>query len=43
VTVVDGISSMRRAGVLAQLAAQQIAAGHVDDLATLQPLYLQGP
>jgi tRNA threonylcarbamoyladenosine biosynthesis protein TsaB len=43
VTVVDGISSMRRAGVLAQLAAQQIAAGQVDDLTTLQPLYLQGP
>jgi tRNA threonylcarbamoyladenosine biosynthesis protein TsaB len=43
VTAVDGISSMRRAGVLAHLAAQQIAAGRVDDLATLQPLYLQGP
>jgi tRNA threonylcarbamoyladenosine biosynthesis protein TsaB len=43
VTVVDGISAMRRAGVLAHLAAQQIAAGQLDDLATLQPLYLQGP
>lgn len=43
VTVVDGISAMRRAGVLAHLAAQQITAGRVDDLSTLQPLYLQGP
>jgi tRNA threonylcarbamoyladenosine biosynthesis protein TsaB len=43
VTVVDGIHTMRRAGVLAHLAAQQIAAGRVDDLKTLQPLYLQGP
>jgi tRNA threonylcarbamoyladenosine biosynthesis protein TsaB len=43
VTIVDPISAMRRAGLLAHLAAQQIAAGQVDDLATLQPLYLQGP
>lgn len=43
VTLVDGISAMRRAGVLAHLAAQQLAQGQVDDLATLQPLYLQGP
>lgn len=43
VTVVDAISAMRRAGVLARLAAQQIAAGQSDDLAALQPLYLQGP
>jgi tRNA threonylcarbamoyladenosine biosynthesis protein TsaB len=43
VTVVDGISAMRRAGVLARLAAQQMAAGQVDDLKTLQPLYLQAP
>lgn len=43
VTVVDCISAMRRAGVLAHLAAQQIAAGQVDDLTTLQPLYLREP
>ena len=42
VTVVDAISAMRRAGVLARLAAQQLAAGQVDDLSALQPLYLQG-
>jgi tRNA threonylcarbamoyladenosine biosynthesis protein TsaB len=43
VTLVDGISAMRRAGVLAHLAAQQIATAQVDDPTTLQPLYLQGP
>ena len=42
VTLVDGVSAMRRAGVLARLAAQQVAAGQVDDLSALQPLYLQG-
>ena len=41
VTVMDGISALRRAGGLAQLAAQQIAAGAVDNLSALQPLYLQ--
>ena len=39
----DGVSAMRRAGVLAYIAAQEIAAGEVDNLGTLQPLYLQGP
>jgi tRNA threonylcarbamoyladenosine biosynthesis protein TsaB len=43
VTVVDAISAMRRAGVLAHLAAQRIAVGEADDLKTLQPLYLQAP
>ena len=43
VTVVDSVSAMRRAGVLAYLAAQQIRQGQTDDLATLQPIYLQGP
>jgi tRNA threonylcarbamoyladenosine biosynthesis protein TsaB len=43
VTLVDGVSAGRRAGVLAHLAAQRLAAGHADDLAALQPLYLQGP
>ncbi len=41
VALVDSISALRRAGVLAQLAAQRIAAGAVDDLSALQPLYLQ--
>jgi tRNA threonylcarbamoyladenosine biosynthesis protein TsaB len=43
VLVVDGVSAMRRAGILAYLAAQAINAGKVDNLGTLQPLYLQGP
>jgi tRNA threonylcarbamoyladenosine biosynthesis protein TsaB len=43
VTLVDGIHAMRRAGVLAHLAAEQLALGHADDVATLQPLYLQEP
>lgn len=41
VVVIDAISSGRRAGQLAHLAAQQLAAGIQDDLASLQPLYLQ--
>lgn len=43
VTCVDAVSAQRRAGVLAQLAARRLAAGQTDDLAALQPLYLQGP
>ncbi len=43
VTLIDGIHAMRRAGVLAHLAAEQLALGHADDVATLQPLYLQEP
>ncbi len=43
VTLVDGISAQRRAGVLAHLAARQLAEGHGDNLGSLQPLYLQGP
>jgi tRNA threonylcarbamoyl adenosine modification protein YeaZ len=43
VIVVDGVSALRRAGVLAQLAAQRLAAGQTHDLAALQPLYLQEP
>jgi tRNA threonylcarbamoyladenosine biosynthesis protein TsaB len=43
VTVVDSVSAMRRAGILAHLAAQQIEQGQTDDLTTLEPLYLQGP
>lgn len=41
--IVDGISALRRAGVLAHLAAQQITIGNTTDLESLQPLYLQGP
>lgn len=43
IMVVDSISALRRAGVLAHLAAQQIATGNTHDLQSLQPLYLQGP
>ena len=43
VTAVDAVSGLRRAGVLAQVAASYLAQGYADDLATLQPLYLQEP
>lgn len=43
VTVVDTVSSLRRAGNLARLAAQYFAANIQDDLETLQPLYLRSP
>ncbi len=43
VTVVDAAAGLRRAGVLARLAARHLAAGHADDPAALQPLYLQDP
>jgi tRNA threonylcarbamoyl adenosine modification protein YeaZ len=43
VTLVDAVAGLRRAGVLARLAARHLAAGHADDLAALQPLYLQEP
>ena len=43
VTVIDAVSSLRRAGQLARLAALHLAAGVEDDLATLQPLYLRSP
>ncbi len=43
VCVIDGVSAMRRAGHLARLAALHLAAGNQDDLASLQPLYLQNP
>jgi tRNA threonylcarbamoyl adenosine modification protein YeaZ len=43
VLVMDAVSGMRRAGHLARLAAQHLAQGTADDLAALQPLYLQGP
>jgi hypothetical protein len=40
---VDDVSGLRRAGQLARLAALHLAEGREDDLAALQPLYLQGP
>jgi len=43
VFVIDAVSSERRAGQLARLAALQLASGAQDDLQTLQPLYLRNP
>lgn len=43
VILLDPISSWRRAGQLARLAALHLNAGTEDDLATLQPLYLRNP
>lgn len=43
VTLVDAVSGWRRAGHLARLAVQHLAHGTRDDLAALQPLYLQNP
>jgi len=43
VRVVDNSFGLRRAGHLARLAALHLAAGHGDDLASFQPLYLQAP
>lgn len=43
VALVDEVSSLRRAGNLAHLAALHLAQGHTDDLAALQPLYLRAP
>ncbi len=43
VQTVDNSFGLRRAGQLARLAALHLAAGHQDDLASFQPLYLQAP
>jgi tRNA threonylcarbamoyladenosine biosynthesis protein TsaB len=43
VCVVRPVSSLRRAGQLAQLAARHLDQGAEDDLAALQPLYLRQP
>jgi tRNA threonylcarbamoyladenosine biosynthesis protein TsaB len=43
VLMVDAVAGWRRAGYLAQLAAQRLAMGASDDLKTLQPLYLRNP
>jgi len=41
VTALDGVSGLRRAGMLAWLAARHLAAGHADTLDTLEPIYLR--
>jgi tRNA threonylcarbamoyladenosine biosynthesis protein TsaB len=43
IVAVDALSSGRRAGQLARLAALHFANGAQDDLRTLQPLYLRNP
>lgn len=43
VVVLDPVSTLRRAGQLARLAALHFAQGTVDDLKLLQPLYLRNP
>ena len=43
VTLLDDVSTQRRAGQLARLAALYFDEGIVDDIATLQPLYLRAP
>ena len=43
VTVIDAVSSWRRAGSLARVAALHLAHGTHDELHTLQPLYLRAP
>lgn len=43
VTALDGVSGLRRAGMLARLAARHLAAGHADSLDTLEPIYLREP
>ncbi|MBI3961102.1 MAG: tRNA (adenosine(37)-N6)-threonylcarbamoyltransferase complex dimerization subunit type 1 TsaB [Chloroflexi bacterium] len=43
VTPVDEVSGLRRAGMLAWLAARHLSAGHADSLDTLEPIYLREP
>ncbi|MEZ4863042.1 MAG: tRNA (adenosine(37)-N6)-threonylcarbamoyltransferase complex dimerization subunit type 1 TsaB [Caldilineaceae bacterium] len=43
VQLIDAVSSWRRAGQLARLAASQLAQGVHDQLENLQPLYLRNP
>lgn len=42
-TLVDGVSGLRRAGMLAWLAARHLAASNEDDLDSLEPIYLREP
>ena len=41
--ILSPASRLRRAGFLAELGQQQLEAGNVDNVATLQPLYLRHP
>ncbi|MCS6825194.1 MAG: tRNA (adenosine(37)-N6)-threonylcarbamoyltransferase complex dimerization subunit type 1 TsaB [Caldilinea sp.] len=43
VTVIEPVYGLRRAGVLAHVAAQLLEAGVAESLASLQPLYLREP
>ena len=43
VVALDGVSGLRRAGMLAWLGARHLAAGHADSLDSLEPLYLREP
>ena len=43
VVLVDSASGLRRASALARLAALYVNAGYVDDVDSLQPLYLREP
>ncbi len=43
VHLLDEVSSMRRAGQLARLAAMHIEAGNVSSISALSPLYLRSP
>lgn len=42
-TAVDGVSGLRRAGMLARLGSRHLAAGHANSLDTLEPIYLREP
>ncbi|NLX44132.1 MAG: hypothetical protein GXY79_11715, partial [Chloroflexi bacterium] len=42
-SLVSPAGSLRRAGYLAELAWDRLASGSVDDLDTLQPMYVQQP
>lgn len=43
VTIIEPVHGLRRAGVLAHLAALLLEAGHAETLTSLQPLYLREP
>lgn len=43
VIIPSSVSRLRRAGFLAELGQRQLEAGNVDNVATLQPLYLRHP
>ncbi|MBE2236533.1 MAG: tRNA (adenosine(37)-N6)-threonylcarbamoyltransferase complex dimerization subunit type 1 TsaB [Caldilineaceae bacterium] len=43
VTIIEPVHGLRRAGVLAHMAALLLEAGHAETLTSLQPLYLREP